>query len=163
MSRTVIPLPGTLLCRCLAAHRCASNLATYPEVVARRAGAHSRLAIPSLFGLAPCGVCHAFSITAPFSRASRFRVRPREWRRAERLAPFAHPKRCALTAPFHPYRFLEGSATLGAASPLILRSRRYIFCGTGRKAVLKPPSRTLSGTLLFGVRTFLSHARARPG
>jgi hypothetical protein len=34
--------------------------------------------------------------------------------------------------------------------------RRYILCGTFRKVALTPPSRTLSGTLLCGVRTFLS-------
>src|SRR5205807_6200971 len=33
---------------------------------------------------------------------------------------------------------------------------RYVFCGTFRRADLNPPSRTLSGTLLCGVRTFLS-------
>jgi hypothetical protein len=38
--------------------------------------------------------------------------------------------------------------------------RRYIFCGTFRKVALTPPSRTLSGTLLCGVRTFLSLDRA---
>jgi hypothetical protein len=44
--------------------------------------------------------------------------------------------------------------------------RRYILCGTFHQVVLKPPSRTLSGTLLSGVRTFLSSgraARAKPG
>jgi hypothetical protein len=43
-------------------------------------------------------------------------------------------------------------------SPLPLASppRRYIFCGTFRPAGLNRPSRTLSGTLLCGVRTFLS-------
>ena len=36
------------------------------------------------------------------------------------------------------------------------RSRqRYLFCGTFRRLALKPASRTLSGTLLCGVRTFL--------
>jgi hypothetical protein len=43
-----------------------------------------------------------------------------------------------------------------------LRSRRYVFCGTFRRVSLNPPSRTLSGTLLYGVRTFLS-LLARPG
>src|SRR5438270_10458787 len=57
-------------------------------------------------------------------------------------------RRCALTAPFHPYPPFDG---------------RYILCGTSRKTALKRPSRTLSGTLLFGVRTFLPHIRARPG
>jgi hypothetical protein len=37
-----------------------------------------------------------------------------------------------------------------------LRPRRYILCGTFRPTPLKAPSRTLSGTLLCGVRTFLS-------
>ena len=35
------------------------------------------------------------------------------------------------------------------------RLRRYVFCGTFRLAALGPLSRTLSGTLLCGVRTFL--------
>src|SRR5207245_4161484 len=47
-------------------------------------------------------------------------------------------RRCALTAPFHPYP-----------------GGRYVFCGTFRQPALKPASRTLSGTLLSGVRTFL--------
>ncbi len=38
--------------------------------------------------------------------------------------------------------------------------RRYILCGTFRKVSLNSPSRTLSGTLLCGVRTFLSLDRA---
>ena len=42
------------------------------------------------------------------------------------------------------------------------RMRRYFLCGTFRPAVLKPPSRTLSGTLLYGVRTFLQAGLARP-
>jgi len=33
---------------------------------------------------------------------------------------------------------------------------RYVFCGTGRPRALTPASRTLSGTLPSGVRTFLS-------
>ena len=48
--------------------------------------------------------------------------------------------RCALTAPFHPYLACAG---------------RYVFCCTGRLCALKHKSRTLSGTLPFGVRTFL--------
>ena len=48
--------------------------------------------------------------------------------------------RCALTAPFHPY---------------LRCRRRYIFCCTGRLCALKRKSRTLSGTLPCGVRTFL--------
>jgi len=42
---------------------------------------------------------------------------------------------------------------------------RYVFCGTSRQPTLKSASRTLSGTLLYGVRTFLPHfltKRERP-
>ena len=53
--------------------------------------------------------------------------------------------RCALTAPFHPY------------PP---RGGRYLLCGTFRRTPLTAPSRTLSGTLLCGVRTFLCLATA---
>ena len=56
-------------------------------------------------------------------------------------------KRCALTAPFHPYPGKPG---------------RYFLCGTFRRGPLKAPSRTLSGTPLCGVRTFLPFS-ARPG
>src|SRR5664280_1706589 len=53
--------------------------------------------------------------------------------------------RCALTAPFHPYPSCD---------------RRYLLCGTFRRTPLTAPSRTLSGTPLCGVRTFLPHPRA---
>jgi hypothetical protein len=48
--------------------------------------------------------------------------------------------------------------TLTRMSP----SGRYVFCGTFRRPGLNPASRTLSGTLLCGVRTFLSRCRERP-
>jgi len=93
----------------------------------RKFGAPSRHAsrillsgIPSLFGLAPCGVCHA----------------PRHYCAGGALLP-------------HLFTLTRG-----------LRPGRYILCGTFRKVALKPPSRTLSGTLLCGVRTFLSLDRA---
>jgi len=60
--------------------------------------------------------------------------------------------RCALTAPFHPYR-----------QPLERDCRRYIFCCTGRLCALKRTSRTLSGTLPCGVRTFLPLPKLAPG
>ena len=69
-----------------AAHYCAAQ-ATYPEVVARRAGTRpgglfSRLQAPSLFGLAPCGVCPARRITATAVRSYRtFSPLPRRCRR----------------------------------------------------------------------------------
>ena len=64
LSRTIIPLGGALL-RAL--------IATYPRVVARRAGTHSRLApqTPRLFGLAPCGVYPASGVTAGAVRSYR--------------------------------------------------------------------------------------------
>jgi len=65
------------------------------------------------------------------------------------LPPSLPPERCALTAPFHPY-----------PAPLARRGR-YFLCGTSRLAALKPRSRTLSGTLPCGVRTFLSRLSLR--
>jgi len=57
-----------------AAHYCAAQ-ATYPEVVTRRAGTFRRSFRsdlgPSLFGLAPCGVCPARCITAAAVRSYR--------------------------------------------------------------------------------------------
>ncbi len=87
----------------------------------RRCSEPSRFApgqslVPSLFGLAPCGVCPAAAITGS---AVRF------------------------------YRTF---------SPLpCVSARRYLLCGTFRRTALTLPSRTLSGTLLCGVRTFLPH------
>ena len=93
------------------------------------------------------------------------------------------PRRCALTAPFHPYPGVvvealvilteakdlgvpRESSAFSADEPIARLARilnkaltttpgRYVFCGTFRRADLNPPSRTLSGTLLCGVRTFL--------
>ena len=73
------------------------------------------------------------------------------------VPPALPPERCALTAPFHPYH------CTGPASRLrvVLRPKtkgwqwRYLLCGTGRLRALKRASRTLSGTLPCGVRTFL--------
>jgi hypothetical protein len=80
-----------------AAHYCGAQ-ATYPEVVTRRAGTFSwggvftpslrsessslRTPGPSLFGLAPCGVCPARRITAAAVRSYRtFSPLPRRCRR----------------------------------------------------------------------------------
>ena len=56
-----------------------------------------------------------------------------------------------------PLHYCRGGALLPHLFTLTLAlpPRRYIFCGTFRRADLNPPSRTLSGTLLCGVRTFL--------
>jgi len=78
------------------------------------------------------------------------------------LPPSLLPERCALTAPFHPYHCV--GQLFGRASRNSKRTRpkgcptqwRYVFCGTGRPRAFTPASRTLSGTLPCGVRTFLS-------
>jgi hypothetical protein len=77
-------------------------------------------------------------------------------------------RRCALTAPFHPYpaavaKVCAGRALLPASAHRSVRATqaltttagRYIFCGTFRPTDFDRSSRTLSGTLLSGVRTFL--------
>jgi hypothetical protein len=131
LSRTVIPLGDALLRRSsnlpggFGAHPC-----RWRPAWARRAGTHSRQwvkpRIPSLFGLAPCGVYHAPGFTAGAVRSYR---------------------------TFSPL-------------PAAFGGWRYFFCGTGRLPALKPESRTLSGTLPCGVRTFLSRSactlRQRP-
>jgi hypothetical protein len=67
-----------------AEHYCAAQ-ATYPEVAARRAGTRlgrglfSPPQTPSLFGLAPCGVCPARRITATAVRSYRT-FSPLPWR-----------------------------------------------------------------------------------
>jgi len=56
-----------------------------------------------------------------------------------------------------PLHYCRGGALLPHLFTLTgaLRPRRYIFCGTFRPTGFNRPSRTLSGTLLCGVRTFL--------
>jgi hypothetical protein len=119
--------------------------------VAHRAGTHLRILLSgnsfpiwscSVWGL-PClaHYCasgallpHLFTLTAAAEHLRLCRLAPALPScpvRAERLSPSTHP---AL--------------------------RRCIFCGTFRKVSLNSPSRTLSGTLLCGVRTFLSLDRA---
>ncbi len=103
------------------AHYCAPQ-ATYPEVVTHRAGTSRRSfhfnRVPPYLVLLRVG----FALPAVLLR-----------------------RRCALTAPFHPYP-----------------CGRYVFCGTFRPTDLNRPSRTLSGTLLCGVRTFLPPCDERP-
>ena len=57
-----------------------------------------------------------------------------------------------------PLHYCRGGALLPHLFTLTpaLPPRRYVFCGTFRPSGLNRPSRTLSGTLLCGVRTFLS-------
>jgi hypothetical protein len=60
---------------------------------------------------------------------------------------------------FLPYLVL---LRVGFALPASSRTPRYVFCGTGRRPPLTAASRTLSGTLLYGVRTFLPGKPGRP-
>ncbi len=117
----------------------------YPQIVQSRLSASGRcaaepgswLALPSLFGLAPCGVYPASSVTAGAVRSYRT-ISPLLLRRAALwTSPSGHPN----FVPKH----AQG---------------RYIFCGTSRPRALKPASRTLSGTLPCGVRTFLPRRTA---
>ena len=59
-----------------------------------------------------------------------------------------------------PRHYCSGGALLPHLFTLTSLPRRYVFCGTFRRAIpalkARGPSRTLSGTLLCGVRTFLS-------
>ena len=60
-----------------------------------------------------------------------------------------------------PLHYCRGGALLPHLFTLTRRirrcTRRYVLCGTSRQPGLNPASRTLSGTLLCGVRTFLPH------
>ncbi len=100
-------------------------------------GLAPRPAHPSLFGLAPCGVYPASVITAGAVRSYRTFSPLPDW--PSRRTPFGPGCPCRST-----------------------RTRRYVFCGTSRPQALKPASRTLSGTLPCGVRTFLSRNRLTP-
>ncbi len=113
--------------------------AGYPQIVQSRLGASGRcaaepgswLALPSLFGLAPCGVYPASVVTGGAVRSYRtISPLPEDW-----------PSRHCPSDQLCPCR---GTSI-----------RRYVFCGTGRPWVLRPTSRKLSGTLPCGVRTFL--------
>jgi hypothetical protein len=119
---TVIPLGRSLLIG-------SSDL---PGSLARRAGTHGRRlapsSIPSLFGLAPCGVCPASSITARAVRSYRT-FSPLPWVFQLKAV----------------YFLWHCPSSHSSAAP---------------KRATKAPSRTLSGTLLCGVRTFLSLGRA---
>jgi len=65
-----------------------------------------------------------------------------------------------------PAHYCDGGALLPHLFTLTwaLRPGRYVFCGTFRRTIppvkARGPSRTLSGTLLCGVRTFLCLATA---
>jgi len=89
-------LPGTFT-HCWVPYRAGAPSRHAPEFLTPQNAQKRRVPGPPfsrirpLFGLAPCGVCHARAITGRHFQGSAQALRPREWRRAERLAPFAHP------------------------------------------------------------------------
>ncbi len=87
--------------------------------------------VPCLFGLAPCGVYHADRLTPAAVRSYRT------------LSPL----------PSVRFRFNKQIRLL--ETPGARMAWRFAFCCTGRPAALGRQSRTLSGTLPCGVRTFL--------
>jgi hypothetical protein len=111
-----------------ATHYCEAQ-ATYPEVVARRAGTRPRQSRSFTGKSLPIWSCSVWGLPCP-----------------------AH---CCAGGALLPHLF-----TL----TWTLRPGRYVFCGTFRRAIpplqARGPSRTLSGTLLCGVRTFLCFATA---
>jgi hypothetical protein len=108
-----------------ATHYCGAQ-ATYPEVVARRAGTRPRRGLQPAPDFFPIWSCSVWGLPCP-------------------------PHHCGGGALL-PHLF-----TLTPAFP----PGRYIFCGTFRRPGLNRASRTLSGTLLCGVRTFLPHHLTR--
>ena len=62
------------------------------------------------------------------------------------------PEHCCPGGALLPHLFTLTTACAG----------RYVFCGTGRLPALTLEARTLSGTLLCGVRTFLPGEPGRP-
>ena len=114
-----------------ATHYCAAQ-ATYPEVVAHRAGTR-----PAEAELPPYLVLLRVGLALPAALLRR---------------------RCALTAPFHPY---PGLAAQAVCFLWHFPSIGFPPCAKDAQA-WATPSRTLSGTLLCGVRTFLSSCDERP-
>src|ERR1035438_4565901 len=102
-------------------------------------------------------------ITAGLKRPTR-----RVWRAEPvrtRLAPGSLPIwSCSVWGLPCPAHYCSGGALLPHLFTLTraLRPGRYVFCGTFRPTGLNRPSRTLSGTLLCGVRTFLPSCDERP-
>src|SRR5438270_12104285 len=62
------------------------------------------------------------------------------------------PDHCCAGGALLPHLFTRTTSCAG----------RHVFCGTGRLPALTLESRTLSGTLLDGVRTFLPGKPERP-
>ena len=95
-------------------------------------------------------------ITAGLKRPTRKLGAPS--RHAQGVAPCSFPIwSCSVWGLPCPLHRCRGGALLPHLFTLtrVLPPGRYVFCGTFRRTPLKTPSRTLSGTLLCGVRTFL--------
>jgi len=120
-----------------AAHYCAA-LATYPEVVTHRAGTCARRGGCS----SPIWSCSVWG----------FPCHRHYWRRGALL-----PHLFTLTQPWPPR---QAQHRRSPGTPV--EAGRYVFCGTFRQRRLNGAARTLSGTLLCGVRTFLC-LPAQPG
>ncbi len=101
--------------------------------------------------------------TRRFGRAEPARVSGEAFQPAPDSLPIWSCSVWGLPCPPH---YCGGGALLPhlfTLTPRIRRcTRRYVFCGTSRKPGLNPASRTLSGTLLCGVRTFLSQRPKAP-
>ena len=140
-----------------ATHYCGA-LATYPEVLARRAG--TRFAVAA--DLATNGEQSAEQQSISISRCSLLIAAllnpPRRWNSLPIWS-------CSVWGLPCPYHYWDGGALLPHLFTLTPLRGRYLFCGTLRPPGLNLASRTLSGTLLCGVRTFLPRrpkARKRP-
>ncbi len=124
--------------------------------------AHSDGGTSSLFGLAPCGACPARGITVAAVRSYRT-FSPLLRRRCERFViPSDALFERRIWASREASRGLpcKTHVSLASSEAFTTAAGRYVFCGTFRPPGLNPASRTLSGTLLCGVRTFLpAHSR----
>jgi hypothetical protein len=82
--------------------------------------------------------------------------RPHRFLRSGRSAIWS----CSVWGLPCPLHYCNGGALLPHLFTLTSLPRRYVLCGTSRQPGLNPASRTLSGTLLCGVRTFLPRRRS---
>ena len=110
------------------------------------------------FSNLPAGFGSPFGVSPPWRTGP---VRPAAWREADRSLPIWS---CSVWGlPCRACYQSRGALLphLFTLTPARFRSRRrYVLCCTGRPDALKHPSRTLSGTLPCGVRTFLPRSTA---
>jgi hypothetical protein len=138
-----------------AAHYCAAQ-ATYPEVVTRRAGTcpKPKPQAPSLFGLAPCGVCPARRIAAAAVRSYRT------------FSPL--PRRCRRGGMFSVALSVEwpGQAKLGRGTlPDVIRHtalRSSDFPPVFRRATVRSSCQQLIVTVVSRQSSVFSRQKKRP-